>query len=55
MKGYVDTNYVIFVIDGTDQEALDLQIDSLCDTLYMEARLRAMGFEIQNEGEEWNI
>lgn len=55
MVAQVNTDYMIFVLDDTDQESLQLQIDSLCDTLYMEARIRSLGFNIVDEGEEWNF
>lgn len=51
--GTVNTDYAVFCFGEDDY--IETQVEAMCDSLYMEAKLRAMGFEIGPPEDEWNI
>lgn len=54
MIGYVNTDFCMFCFG--DEEFVDAQVEAICDSLYMEARLRMQGIDLRgNEGDKWDF
>ena len=49
--GTVNLNYVIFYFG--DSSEISEQIDMICDSLWIESRLKAQGYSIDEEEEQW--
>lgn len=51
--GIVNIDYALFCFG--DDEFIEAQVEAMCDSLYMEAKLRAMGYDFGTPEDEWNI
>lgn len=51
--GIVNIDYAVFCFG--DEEFIEAQVEAMCDSLYMEAKLRAMGINFGPSEDEWSI